>query len=80
MNINESALNDAGWVLHDELKKLMGEVPAKVFNNLKPALQVALECYQKKSAEETAIKTLQNDLDVPWAIAERAFRLGYRKP
>jgi len=73
MNINESALNDAGWVLHDELKKLMGEVPAKVFNNLKPALQVALECYQKKSAEETAIQVLQNDL-------ERAFRLGYRKP
>lgn len=79
MNINGEALNDAGWVLHDELQKLMGQVPAKVFNNLKPALQAAIVKYLARCSDEKVIDTIQAELGVPRAIAERAFRKGYRK-
>lgn len=79
MNINGEALNDAGWVLHDELQKIMGQVPAKVFNNLKPALEAALIKYMARCADEKTIDAIQSELDVPRAIAERAFRKGYRK-
>lgn len=42
----QDALNNAGWVLHDEIRQILGEVPVKLFNNLKPCLQKAIDRYE----------------------------------
>lgn len=42
----QDALNNAGWVLHDEIRQILGDVPAKLFNNMKPCLQKAIDRYE----------------------------------
>lgn len=47
----DDALNEAGWVLLNELQK-HGEVSTGLFNNLKGCLRVSIEAYLKAKLEK----------------------------
>jgi len=46
----DCALNAAGWALHSEISK-HGEVSGHIFNNLKGASKVAIDCYIDESTK-----------------------------
>jgi hypothetical protein len=47
----DDALNEAGWVLLDEIMKYQ-EVDPHLFNNLKVCLKLAIEVYLTEKAKE----------------------------
>lgn len=46
-----SELNDASWVLHEEIQKYQ-QIDADLFNNLKGCLKEAIEVFLTKKLEE----------------------------
>jgi hypothetical protein len=50
MEINQNALNEAGWAFVEAAPA--GYLTNVLFNHLKPTLQKAIECYIEKSGEE----------------------------
>lgn len=51
----DNALNEAGWVLIEELRKF-GDVNGHQFNHIKPSLKLAIEKYLNSSPSHVATK------------------------
>lgn len=52
IDLGSTELNDAAWLLHDKICEIDGEISAKLFNNLKPALKEVIELFLTMKLEE----------------------------
>lgn len=45
IEMGSNELNEAAWMLLDEIVKIDGEISPELFNNLKPVLKEAIELF-----------------------------------
>lgn len=51
IEMGSKELNEAAWLLHNEIVKIDGEISPQLFNNLKPALKEAIELFLSMKIE-----------------------------